>query len=313
MIVTVTPGSMVGHFLRLPSSSLPAAVSLDKAVTVATGKGTNVSRTVRDFGVPTLALGCIGGFTGRRFVKLLEDEGIPFHGVEADGETRTGIFIMAPDGTLIQEIADERFCAGPETEENLLALVRTNLSGARFAVCAGKLLPGFSDEFLPKLIRACQRAGVRCLIDARGPFLKRVLHDRPFMIKPNEQELSDFAGEPLPHDPGALAAYCRERFDVCGRGPEHVLLSLGPRGVVLVTPGEAWHVGVGQAVAGNAIGCGDTLVGGVLSSLVEGYALVEAVRRGVAAATANLASDVPGAVPHDLFRAYLERTRVTRL
>ena len=81
----------------------------------------------------------------------------------------------------------------------------------------------------------------------------------------------------------------------------------------MITPHEAWHISVGAAVTGNAIGCGDTLVGGTLAALVEGHTLLEGVRRGVAAATSNLACDSPGAVPLDLYRTYLERTRVERL
>lgn len=313
MIITITPGSMVGHFLRVTSHSLPSSISLNQAVTVATGKAINVSRAATAFGAPTLALGCHAGFAGRHFVELLRDEGIPYEGVEAQGETRTGIYIMAPDGTLLQEITDERFSAGPDTEERLLDLIKRRISGARFVVCSGRIPPGFSASFFDALTEASRREGARCVIDARGPLLKRVLHNRPFMIKPNEQELADFAGEPLPDDLAALAAFCRNRFDVCGEGPENVLLSLGPRGAILITPAEAWHVSVGEAVTGNAIGCGDTLVGGALSSLMHGHTLIEAVRRGVAAATSNLASDSPGAVLLDLFHTYLERTRAERL
>jgi len=310
VIVTVTPGAMIGHFLRLESAALPASISLNEAVTVATGKGINVSRTVKAFAAPTVALGCAAGWTGKRLEQLMQEEGIPFEAVEAQGENRTGIYIMDPKGTLLHEVVDERFSAGPRTEDDLLALIRRRLAGARYVACSGRIPPGFSQGFFKKLVDLCRDANVPCLIDARGPALRWALGSRPFMIKPNEQELADFAGETPPSDLEALPDYCRARFDIGGAGPENVLLSLGPRGAILITSREAWHVCVDEQVTGNPIGCGDTLVGGTLAALLSGSELVEAVRRGVAAATSNLATDSPGAVPLDLYRSYLERTRV---
>lgn len=313
MILTVTPGTMVGHFLRLSTATPGKSISLNNAVTVATGKGINVSRTARAFGAPTLALGCVAGFAGQHFTRLLRDEGLPFEGVAAEGETRTGIYVMNPAGALLQEIVDERFKAGPDTEEDLLALIRRRLPRARFVVCSGRVPVGFSPDFFANLIKASERENVPCLIDARGPLLRSLLGSRPFMIKPNEQELADFAGETPPHDLKDLAEYSRVRLDVGRDGPENVLLSLGPRGVILITPREAWHVSVGQEATGNAIGCGDTLVGATLAALVGGETLLESVQRGVAAATSNLATDSPGAVPLDRYRSYLPMTRAVSL
>jgi fructose-1-phosphate kinase PfkB-like protein len=59
----------------------------ESASTVVGGKGINVSRQIRNFGLPTLATGFVGGETGLMIERLLHQEGIPFDFVRVAGLT----------------------------------------------------------------------------------------------------------------------------------------------------------------------------------------------------------------------------------
>ena len=57
------------------------------------GKGINLTRVARHFGVESAAIGFFGGFSGRYIVDSLREEGVPVHDIPVEETTRINIFL----------------------------------------------------------------------------------------------------------------------------------------------------------------------------------------------------------------------------
>jgi 1-phosphofructokinase len=148
------------------------------------------------------------------------------------------------------------------------------------------------------LLEQATMTGARLAIDSSGDALESALAATPRLIKPNRAELAELVGRDL----ATLADVVEAAEEVRTYGVDHVLVSLGAEGAVLVGPngmlmGES-HVEKPR----STVGAGDSFLAGFLSrftpdeSDVEG-ALLEALTWG-AAATRLPGSAVP--TPPDL-------------
>lgn len=142
-----------------------------------------------------------------------------------------------------------------------------------------------------EIIELQQQAGIspRVVLDARGPELVECLPLRPFLVKPNREELAMTVGRPLSDEPSLIAAM----REINQRGAEWVLVTHGPDEVWLSSATELWKFTPPRVDVVNAIGCGDCLTAGLVAALDRGLSLPEAVKYGIAAAGENAKQLLP--------------------
>ena len=103
-------------------------------------------------------------------------------------------------------------------------------------------------------------------MDATGEALLKTLRYEPFLIKPNLQELEELAERRL---------FTREEIIAQGKrlqemGAKNVLISLAAEGAILLT--AEGEILFGEAPRGklvNAVGAGDSMVGGFVAGWVK--------------------------------------------
>ena len=100
------------------------------------GKGINLTRVLRHFGMDSAAVGFFGGFSGRYIVDSLREEGIPVHPIQVEETTRINIFLN--DGSQEYKFVGEGAHVSPEAQQELLKLLET-LRDFFFDVGFGKL------------------------------------------------------------------------------------------------------------------------------------------------------------------------------
>ena len=95
-------------------------------------------------------------------------------------------------------------------------------------------------------------------------------------------------------------------------GIDVVLVSMGARGVLLVTEDERWIAHPPRVTVTNTIGAGDSAVAGFVQSLVLGENFKEAASRAAATGTAaTLIDDV--SIPQENVNAILGQVKVRRV
>uniref|UniRef100_UPI000AF21AD3 PfkB family carbohydrate kinase n=1 Tax=Streptomyces prasinopilosus TaxID=67344 RepID=UPI000AF21AD3 len=95
------------------------------------------------------------------------------------------------------------------------------------------------------------------------------------------------------------------------RGAGTVVASLGPDGVLAVTPEGNWRVTPPARLRGNPTGAGDSLVAGLLSGLVEHLPWPDRLARAVALSAATVLAPTAGEFDRAAYGDLLRRTVVT--
>lgn len=290
MIATVTLNPSLDEWLRLPSLHLG---HLNRATGFARypgGKGLNVSRVIHELGGKTLALALAGGEDGAILETLVRRLGIPHEFVSVAGSTRNNYKILTARPAALTEIN----AAGPAVSSTALLMLQRRLLGlaprARCAVLSGSLPPGVPASTYARWIGALRRRGIPSVLDASGEALRLGRAERPWLMKPNQQEAEELLGLRL----GRVEAIVDALPRLLRGGPDVVILSRGADGALLATaaPFGVWVARPPTVPVDSAVGAGDSLVGGFLAGWARGRALVEAFRLGVASGTA--AAMTPG-------------------
>lgn len=274
------------------------------------GKANNVARVTVALGHQAVATGFAGGPSGRFIEEALRSQGVLAEFVPMAGENRNSVTIVDVAGrssTLLREPGP------PLTEadaERFLDQFRRLIRRVDFAVISGALPPGVPDDFYGELVSTAYRvAQVRCVVDASGAALRGVVPAQPYMVKPNLDELSEWAGRRLKSDGEILAA----AQALTEAGPLVVAVSLGPGGLLLVSPEGAWRAVPPAVPVANTVGSGDSLVAGFLAGLLEGRSAEEVLRMAVACGTANATTRGVAEVDLTTVARLVRQVRVERL
>jgi 1-phosphofructokinase len=322
MIVTLTLNPSLDRTIEIPELVRGEMVRAGATRLDPGGKGVNVARALAAHKVTTCAVVPRGGPEGRQLTELLEEEGIDVCAVPVTGHTRSNVSLVEPDGsvTKINEPGGELTA---DDLERIVKAVLDTAASADWVVASGSLPPGVPETFYRDLGRRLTERGIRLAVDTSGPALAAALSARPALVKPNREELAEFAGFPI----DSLDDVVRAATAMRAAGAAEVLASLGADGAVLV--GEAAYTKTQLAGAESetrggrtrdsrgdngvwygespvdrgrsAVGAGDAMLAGYLAGGEAGRgALIEALSWG-AAAVRLPGSRMPG--PDDVDRA----------
>lgn len=285
MIYTVTLNPAVDYTMRMKEFTAgglnrPSDTSLSFG-----GKGVNVSRVLTALGVKNRVLGFIAGEVGEMLESGLRRFGVDTDFVHlAEGNTRINVKITAEHETELNAV-------GPTVDavafEQLAAQVASLVDGDTLCLC-GSVPPGCDTDTYASLLACVENKNVRTVVDATGDALLNALAYRPYLIKPNRDELTALVGRALPDDASVFDA-ARELQE---KGARNVLVSLGGDGALLLTEeGSVHRRAAYRGEVRGTVGAGDSMIAGFLTALERGAQPQEALHFAVAAGSATAFSD----------------------
>src|SRR5690606_33730126 len=195
---------------------------------------------------------------------------------------------------------------GERAIEALIAAVVDASAGADWLALCGSLPPGAPDDLYVRVIRAVRERldpAPRIAVDTSGAPLATIVEaGLPDLIKPNEIELAELAGEAAPTGEGIANEVARIARRLVPSRVAAALVTLGGDGAVLVDGDGALHATIPPGVqVRSTVGAGDSSLAGYLhadaAGSPRGERLASAVRHGSATAA------LPGtrlATPDDL-------------
>jgi 1-phosphofructokinase len=281
-IVTVTPNPVLDRTLTVPHLVFNEMTRATSSRLDWGGKGFNVSRALKALGVESVAMGLVGGATGRMLEQGLNEMGITTDFVHIAGETRTNIVITEADTERYVKVNE----AGPTVKAEewgaFLDQVRERVRPGDIWILSGSLPPGVPSDGYAQLIDRVQAEGATALLDASGEPLRLGCAASPYLVKPNATEAGEMTGLEVRSDTDALSA-----ARLClGLGIELVALSLGADGLMLASQERAVWARPPNVQARNPVGAGDALLAGIAWALQCRLPLEEIARWGVASGTA---------------------------
>ena len=130
----------------------------------------------------------------------------------------------------------------------------------------------------------CKKAGANVFLDADGKLMANGMEAGPYLIKPNNHELSGLMGKTL-ETPEELAEAARELMK---KGIEKVIVSMGGKGALYVTKDEVLYADGLKVPVGSTVGAGDSVVAALAVAEEAGMTLEETVRLSTATGAANV-------------------------
>ncbi len=311
MVLTVTLNPSVDRAVFVQQLKVGDTNRVIRTETDAGGKGVNLSRVLRELGGETVATGFLGGGPGAFICKVLDDQQVPHCFVQVHGETRTNFSVedaaQNPPTTF-----NER---GPEVLgediDHLIVRVQEYLPKLTWLAMGGSLPPGAPADIFKRLVELAHESGVKALVDADGDAMKLAMAARPDFIKPNENEASRLLGRELSGRNDALEA-AMQLYQHLGGGDKIAIISRGAGGAVMAS-GEGEFDGITPSVEmRSTIGCGDSMLGGMLWAVEVGKPLQEAFQWGLAAGAATASTDGTEIARRPVVERLLANARIER-
>lgn len=318
-IHTITLNPAIDHTVQIDELT-PGAVHRAKGQQLeAGGKGFGVAAIAASLGAPVTATGWLGADNDALFVRAFASRNITDGMVRILGSTRTNI-----------KLADA--ARGATTDINLpgLALDAAALQHARQALAghlaqtvspgdwcelAGSLPPGVDGSVWLQILQTLAERDAHVVVDISGTALKQVLEGwsanipGPALFKPNQAELEELMGKPLP----GVEQLAHAARQLLARGVQRVIVSLGGDGALLASAEGCWLARALQVPVATTVGAGDALVGGTMAALREGQPFVEAAVFGMACAAARIQRVAPGLPPLPQVQALAAQITLTEI
>lgn len=263
MILTVTLNPSIDIFYSLEELALDTVNRIHQVTKTAGGKGLNVTRVLSECSEQVLATGFLGGELGDFLLRQLPlTISSSFYKIE--GNTRNCIAIL--HGGQQTEILE----AGPmisKTEAaGFLNHFKKLLKQVTVVSISGSLALGLPTDYYVQLVRLINKEGKKAVLDCSGKALAAVLKstEKPYLIKPNNEELSQLLGREIPKEISSLKAALEDSlFD----GVEWIIVSLGAEGCFAKHGSTYYKVDIPKISVVNPVGSGDATVAGIVSAL----------------------------------------------
>jgi tagatose 6-phosphate kinase len=242
--------------------------------------------------VTVRTLSTAGGHTGEQLRAEFTHAGGEAEFFATRGATRTCTTLLDRSTRRATEIVENAPPLEPDELARLIALALERAATADVLVLAGSLPAGAPADLYATLARACPG---RVLVDAQGPLLLATLPARPYVIKPNREELARSLGQPLETDAQLHAGLDQ----LHARGAHWIVVSQGAGPVWISGPNHRSRCSPPVVEVVNPIGSGDCLAAGLAWGLALGLEPPLAIRVAIAAAADNATRLLPARIdPH---------------
>jgi len=265
-VLTVTLNPALDLTVQLSSLRLGEVNRSESLQVHAAGKGLNVAQVLADLGHQLTVTGFLGESNPQAFEQLFAARGFTDEFVRVAGETRSNLKLAETDGR-VTDINGPGLAVTEAQCDELLARLQRLAPAHDLVVVAGSLPRGIDSQWFVQLLNSLKALGVRVALDTSGAALRDGLATRPWLIKPNEEELAEARGVDLTGSSALLA----EARRLQGEGIEHVVVSQGADGVSWFSPGAALHANPPRVRVVSTVGAGDSLLAGMLHGLLVGW------------------------------------------
>ena len=281
-IITITFNPALDKSMAIPKLVPEKKLKCSHQKVEPGGGGINVSRAMHKLGGYSEAVYLSGGYTGKQFEALLIAENIVSTSLPISGDTRENFIIFDESANLQYRFGMD----GPYVEEletsQVLSYIKQQ-EKVSYIIASGSLPPGVPATVFGQLALIAKQKNARLVVDTSGEALRNAVNEGVFLIKPNLSELSSLYGkEKLEGEEISTAA----RSIINKGGCEVMVVSMGPEGAMLITAKEKLRVKPPQVTILSTVGAGDSMVAGIIMSIVNGLSYKESLYYGVAAGTA---------------------------
>lgn len=271
------------------------------------GKGVNVALVCRRLGLAVQVLGCAGASGADAVRAALAAEGAAHAFLTVDGAVRVNTKVVSLDGAAVTELNEPGPVLTGQDQADFFAMAADRTRDSDYAVITGSLPPGCPPDTYRRLIEAL--SPVPCILDVSGMPLREGVKAKPFLIKPNQQELAETLGREVHTMDDVYAA----ALTFVEAGVRHVVVSMGGDGAFYLGAEGCFHAPAIPVAVHSTVGAGDAMVGGILYGLTAHGTMREGFCAGVAAGTASVMTEGTQLIRPQDFTRLLTQVQIQEL
>lgn len=267
MVITVTLNPAMDKTLSVNNLSIGAVNRVENFREDIGGKGINVSKVLKNFGVQSMCTGFLGGVLEKIFIDELNRRKISHNFVHVDENTRTNIKIVDEVNNTFTDINEP----GPSiSNEKLKEFINTFEKMCKpndIVVLSGGVNASVPKDIYYKLTLIAKSKGALVIMDADGELLQEGIKAKPNIIKPNNHELKKL----LNVDEISEEQMVNAAKQLLETGIEKIMISLGDKGAIFVTDRGAIRSESVKVHAKSTVGAGDSMVAAIVYSIIQGF------------------------------------------
>lgn len=220
MIYTVTFNPALDYILELDKLEIGKIQKSKNELILPGGKGINVSTVLTNLDTDNVALGYKVGFVGAEIERCLKEMNIKTDFIELeDGNSRINVKIIGEEETAINT-------NGPRiTQGKIKELLEKfeKLEENDILVLSGSIPSSINDDIYERICSIVQKQKVKIVVDATKNLLLQSLKYKPFLVKPNNEELGEMFNVEI-HTKEDAYVYGKKLKEM---GAQNVLVSMG--------------------------------------------------------------------------------------
>lgn len=293
MIYTITFNPALDYISQVENFEIGKINRTQSEKILPGGKGLNVSIVLKNLEIDSIPIGFVAGFTGKELKREIEEYGIKTDFIEVkNGITRINVKITSKRQVekVNDEIKQEETALngiGPEIkEEDIEQLLKKiqNMEKEDIVVLSGNVPKGVPNDIYEKICKILSQKELTFIVDSTRELLINVLKYKPFLIKPNKEELEETFKVKI-NTKEEIVNYAKKLQTM---GAQNVLISLGGDGAILVTKeNKEYYSKAPKGKVLNTVGAGDSMVAGFLAGFLKNGDYEKAFKMGIATGSAS--------------------------
>lgn len=308
MILTITLNASIDRTVIVEDFQTGKINRINNPVETAGGKGLNVTRALKAYGLESVATGFIGGNSGRKLEELLKSDNINSDFYQIKNETRSCLAIIDKNNNNITEINENGPVINNDEIQGLYKKIDKLSKKHKIAVISGSVPKSVSEDIYFDIIEICKKNNVLTLLDASGIHLKNGVGAYPYLVKPNQYEAEELLGFKIDCVDSYLKAihflthYCKI-----------AAITLEDNGCIIGTKSEIYHIKPPTVKVINTVGSGDSFLAGMIYAITKDLQLKDIGSFGIATGTANTLTNIAGLCHKYDIDKIIDKVEVERL
>lgn len=292
---------MEGHHLRVNGVNRPESKGLSVG-----GKGIKVSRMLNNLKIKSLPIIAVGGSNGKMIVDIVNKEFEKVKYLPVIGESRIDVLITGPSIDLRFDPPAPKISS--KGLDILYSFLDKNIKENDIVVLAGSTGQEEKSIYAKIIKKYINPKKAYSFLDTSGDALALGIKEKPFFIKPNEEELSDLIGKELNSEEDIIQA----GIELKKLGPQSVLVTMGNRGAFYFAKDNSiYHCSTAVGKQISAVGAGDSSIAGFIKGLTEGKDIETCLTYSMAAGSATAFSKLLGS--YSLFKSLVPKIKITKI
>ncbi len=310
MIFTVTLNPAIDKTVVIRNFEEGSVNRIESVRTDIGGKGINVSKCLLVLENISTAIAIWAGENGKWGKEQLIHSGFNSYNVELDeGETRTNLKIIDPVKNLNTDINEPGPTVRPEEINGFSWYIENIMKKDDIFVISGSIPKGLNSDIYRDMILQCNEKGIKTLLDADGESFRYGIEAKPYMIKPNIDELRKYTGKDLETDEEIITV-ARELIK---SGIKEVVVSLGADGALFITEDKCYKADALKVPVQSTVGAGDSMVAALAHGLACGVDEIKRLKLATAIGAASVMCSGTQAPDHETVKKLYKDVNVVEV